>query len=184
MWCRRVGHDGHRLWGDTHRPAYLPERSDGAGGRVEYSGDRTPGECRQGYGQSLAACAGPTLSRRDELFGVPSTSNRKPPLRWPLREGGQITAQNVDTAQFRGAGDGSEGAFTPRTEPNCVVIWQSRTSHVITEETLGGVSAGCKPLQTIPKIAMATLNGGFRATVLTTPATPDFPVQQHFLIKN
>src|SRR6266571_658110 len=58
----------HRLCGDTHRPAYLPERSDGAGGRVEYSGDRTPGECRQGYGQSLAACAGPTLSRRDELF--------------------------------------------------------------------------------------------------------------------
>jgi hypothetical protein len=52
-----------------------------------------------------------------------------------------------------------------------VVIWQSRTSHVMTEETLGGVSAGCKPLQTIPKIAMATLNGGFRATVLTTPGT-------------
>jgi hypothetical protein len=52
-----------------------------------------------------------------------------------------------------------------------VVIWQSRTSHVVTEGTLGGVSAGCKPLQTMPKMAMATLNGGFRATVLTTPKT-------------
>ena len=39
----------------------------------------------------------------------------------------------------------------------------------MTEGTLGGVSAGCKPLQTMPKMAMTTLNGGFRATVLTTP---------------
>ena len=53
-----------------------------------------------------------------------------------------------------------------------MVIWQSRTSHVVTEGTLGGVSAGCKPLQTMPKMAMATLNGGFRATVLTTPCWP------------
>src|SRR6266851_9207826 len=78
---------------------------------------------------------------------------------------------NVGTAQFRGAGDCSEGAFTSRTAPNYVVIWQSRTSHVITKGILGGVSAGCKPWQTMPKMAMATLNGGFRATVLTTPTT-------------
>ena len=52
-----------------------------------------------------------------------------------------------------------------------MVIWQSRTSHVVTEGTLGGVSAGCKPLQTMTKMAMAPLNGGFRATVLTTPFT-------------
>jgi hypothetical protein len=78
---------------------------------------------------------------------------------------------NHYTAQFRGAGDCSKGTFTPRTEPNCVVIWQSRTSHVITEGILDGESAGCKPLQTVPKMVLATLNGGFRATVLTTPRT-------------
>jgi len=36
--------------GDTHRPAYLPERSDGASGRVADAGDRTPGEGSPGYG--------------------------------------------------------------------------------------------------------------------------------------
>src|SRR5262249_4071544 len=108
------------------------------------------------------------VTRGSRLWGTkhiqPKTSVKAAP-----QGRGQITAQNLDTAQFRGAGDCSEGAFTPRTEPTCVVIWQSRTSHVVPEGILGRVSAGCKQLQTMTKMVMAPLNGGFRATVLTTP---------------
>src|SRR5438876_1043681 len=78
MWWWCVGHDGHRLCGDTHRPEYLPKRRDGAGGRVEYAGDRTPGACRSGDGPSLAAWAGPTLSRCDALFLPQPTPARVP----------------------------------------------------------------------------------------------------------
>jgi hypothetical protein len=80
--CARCGgivsHHGHCLCGDTHRPHHLPARRDGAGRRVEYPSDRTPIGSRQRYRQSLAAHAGSTLSKRDELLLPPLASARVP----------------------------------------------------------------------------------------------------------
>ena len=37
------------------------------------------------------------------------------------------TAQNLVTAPFATVGEGSEGTFTAKTEPERVVIWPSRS---------------------------------------------------------